>query len=219
MSTGMPTEPREAVSNGERRGHSASRRTIAGGAAVAAVIGGLAGAFPSAVPVLARPWFGPLLLALVVWLAITSLPIGRAWPRSRRANLTAWLVVGVIAQAALFGMGGFCHYRTLATAATGAAETAGPVEILKRLDLTGSGAPDEAQIAAAARASVEAARRKRLEQASFAGFCRHRYRALGRIPIAGIWLATLGEWIASVGLLVALGRRAESTPGIPAAAS
>lgn len=214
-----PSERPLPMADGDRGGRSATVRSVGVAVAIAAVLGGMAGAFPGAVPVLARPWVGPVLISLVVWLVVTSLSISRGWERSRRFAQTAWILVGLTAQVGMFGMAGLCHYRTLSTAATISEEAIGPAEILKQLDLSGAGAPDEARIAAAARASVEEARKRQAEQASFAGYCRHRYRSFGRLPMAAVWLATLGEWIVSTGLLVALLRRVESSQPTPSPAT
>ena len=219
MSAESPSEHPLPKADGDRGGRSATIRSVGVAVAIAAVLGGMAGAFPAAVPVLARPWVGPLVIALVVWLAVTSLSISRGWEQSRRFARTAWPLFGLTVQVGLFGVAGFCHYRTLSTAGAISEEAIGPAEILKRLDLSGDGAPDEAHVAAAVRASVEEARKRQAEQASFAGYCRHRYRRFGRIPMAAVWLSTLGEWIVSTGLLFALSRRAESSPSAPSPAT
>jgi hypothetical protein len=192
LSTGEPAGPHAAPSRG----------ALGLALLVALIVGGLAGAFPG-VPIVARPWVGPILVTLVVWLIVVQIGLGELLAGDQRDRRIAWLLVGATGLLAQFGVAGGLHYRTLSKA-TAPPVQANPADVLRQLDLSGSGPPNAEAIAAAAQASAAEAAKKRAEQASFLGYLRHRYRQWGRWSTGGVVLATLAECGAVLWLLSSL---------------
>lgn len=169
---------------------------------VALVVGALAGAFPG-VPVVARPWIGPILVTLVVWLIVVQTGLGGFLASHERGRRIAWLAIGMAGLMSQFGVAGALHYRTLSGVPPSPTQ-ANPADVLRQLDLSGSAPPTAEAIASAARASAAEAANRRAEQASFPGYLRHRYRQWGQWSTAGVVLMTLTECGAVLWLLLSL---------------